>query len=174
MLGIGFIIAHFVAMQKPQQRKYHSSCNRSVHRGTAHGKQRVKVCKRKTPHLFLMRSFFVPLRGEVEMQSYIHAMTNGKFPSPCGDKLKSEGQNHGRRSRTVSVPLRGEPSQSRLAPCQLPRKGSLSPGNGSCKSSPFGRAGAQRLRGFCGDKLTSGTRTLMTWQRSFCPLAGIS
>ena len=63
MLGIGFIIAHFVAMQKPQQRKYHSSCNRSVHRGTAHGKQRVKVCKRKTPHLFLMRSFFAPLRG---------------------------------------------------------------------------------------------------------------
>lgn len=62
MLGIGFIIAHFVAMQKPQQRKYHSSCNRSVHRGTAHGKQEVKVCKRKTPHL-LMRSFFVPLRG---------------------------------------------------------------------------------------------------------------
>ena len=53
-------------MQKPQQRKYHSSCNRSVHRGTAHGKQRVKICKRKTPHL-LMRSFL----------------------SPCGDKLKS-------------------------------------------------------------------------------------
>ena len=49
-------------MQKPQQRKYHSSCNRSVHRGTAHGKQEVKVCKRKTPHL-LVRSFFVPLRG---------------------------------------------------------------------------------------------------------------
>lgn len=46
-------------MQKPQQRKYHSSCNRSVHRGTAHGKQRVKVCKRKTPHL-LMRSFLSP------------------------------------------------------------------------------------------------------------------
>lgn len=62
MLGIGFIIARFVAMQKPQQRKYHSSCNRSVHRGTAHGKQEVKVCKRKTPHL-LVRSFFVPLRG---------------------------------------------------------------------------------------------------------------
>ena len=59
MLGIGFIIAHFVAMQKPQQRKYHSSCNRSVHRGTAHGKQEVKVCKRKTPHL-LVRSFLSP------------------------------------------------------------------------------------------------------------------
>ena len=22
------------------------------------------------------------------MQSYVHAMTNGKFPSPCGDKLR--------------------------------------------------------------------------------------
>uniref|UniRef100_UPI00402625C5 hypothetical protein n=1 Tax=Faecalibacterium sp. TaxID=1971605 RepID=UPI00402625C5 len=69
MLGIGFIITHFVAMQKPQQRKYHSSCNRSVHRGTAHGKQKVKVCKRKTPHLFLMRSFL----------------------PPCGDKLQFIG-----------------------------------------------------------------------------------
>ena len=49
-------------MQKPQQRKYHSSCNRSVHRGTAHGKQEVKVCKRKTPHL-LMRSFLSPYGG---------------------------------------------------------------------------------------------------------------
>ena len=68
MLGIGFIIAHFVAMQKPQQRKYHSSCNRSVHRGTAHGKQEVKVCKRKTPHLFLMRSF-CPLTGMVRKSS---------------------------------------------------------------------------------------------------------
>ena len=63
MLGIGFIITHFVAMEKPQQRKYHSSCNRSVHRGTAHGKQEVKVCKRKTPHLFLMRSFLSPYGG---------------------------------------------------------------------------------------------------------------
>lgn len=64
MLGIGFIITHFVAMQKPQQRKYHSSCNRSVHRGTAHGKQRVKVCKRKTPHLFWC-GVFCPLTGMV-------------------------------------------------------------------------------------------------------------
>lgn len=68
MLGIGFIIAHFVAMQKPQQRKYHSSCNRSVHRGTAHGKQEVKVCKRKTPHL-LMRSFLSPY-GDGTVRSY--------------------------------------------------------------------------------------------------------
>ena len=38
---------------------------------------------------------------------------------------------------------------------------------------PFGGAGAQRLRGFCGEKLKSGTKTLMAWQRSFCPLTGM-
>ena len=86
MLGIGFIITHFVAMQKPQQRKYHSSCNRSVHRGTAHGKQEVKVCKRKTPHLFLMRSFL----------------------SPCGEKLKCKIRVQRVRMDGVFVPLRGE------------------------------------------------------------------
>ena len=86
MLGIGFIIAHFVAMQKPQQRKYHSSCNRSVHTGTAHGKQRVKVCKRKTPHL-LVRSFLSPYGDGTKM-----AMENQfvyKFSPPCGDCTKS-------------------------------------------------------------------------------------
>ena len=83
MLGIGFIITHFVAMQKPQQRKYHSSCNRSVHRGTAHGKQEVKVCKRKTPHLFLMRSFL----------------------SPCGDGTARKGLHKG--GPEVFAPLRG-------------------------------------------------------------------
>ena len=83
MLGIGFIITHFVAMEKPQQRKYHSSCNRSVHRGTAHGKQEVKVCKRKTPHLFLMRSFL----------------------SPCGDGTARKGLHKG--GPEVFAPLRG-------------------------------------------------------------------
>ena len=82
MLGIGFIITHFVAMQKPQQRKYHSSCNRSVHRGTAHGKQRVKVCKRKTPHL-LVRSFLSPYGDgtkKFEIELGIH-----QFSPPYGD-----------------------------------------------------------------------------------------
>ena len=83
MLGIGFIIAHFVAMQKPQQRKYHSSCNRSVHRGTAHGKQEVKVCKRKTPHLFLMRSFLSPCGDGTY---YVPQFANlGEFSPPYGD-----------------------------------------------------------------------------------------
>lgn len=59
-------------MQKPQQRKYHSSCNRSVHRGTAHGKQEVKVCKRKTPHLFWC-GVFCPLAGMVHRCSIIRA-----------------------------------------------------------------------------------------------------
>jgi hypothetical protein len=86
MLGIGFIITHFVAMQKPQQRKYHSSCNRSVHRGKAHGKQRVKVCKRKTPHLFLMRSFLPPYGdGTFMLKDWTKEL---RFSPPYGDKLK--------------------------------------------------------------------------------------
>ena len=82
MLGIGFIIAHFVAMQKPQQRKYHSSCNRSVHRGTDHRKQRVKVCKRKTPHL-LVRSFLSPY-GDGTFSSLEDAVA-ARFSPPYGD-----------------------------------------------------------------------------------------
>ena len=84
MLGIGFIITHFVAMQKPQQRKYHSSCNRSVHRGTAHGKQRVKVCKRKTPHLFLMRSFLSPYGDGTTIPYTNTGMV--MFSPPYGDR----------------------------------------------------------------------------------------
>ena len=87
MLGIGYIIAHFVAMQKPQQRKYHSSCNRSVHRGTAHGKQEVKVCKRKTPHL-LVRSFLSPCGDGTY---YVPQFANlGEFSPPYGDGTKKE------------------------------------------------------------------------------------
>ena len=70
-------------MQKPQQRKYHSSCNRSVHRGTAHGKQEVKVCKRKTPHLFLMRSFLSPY-GDGTSTAGIQ-IGRGLFSPPYGD-----------------------------------------------------------------------------------------
>ena len=101
MLGIGFIIAHFVAMQKPQQRKYHSSCNRSVHRGTAHGKQRVKVCKRKTPHL-LVRSFLSPYGDGTADLSEVTGAT--MFSPPYGD-----GTNSNRVEFRISVfaPLRG-------------------------------------------------------------------
>ena len=102
MLGIGFIIAHFVAMQKPQQRKYHSSCNRSVHRGTAHGKQEVKVCKRKTPHLFLMRSFLSPYGDgtkKFEIELGIH-----QFSPPWG--WYKSGMN-GLETRTCFRPLAG-------------------------------------------------------------------
>ena len=89
MLGIGFIITHFVAMQKPQQRKYHSSCNRSVHRGTAHGKQKVKVCKRKTPHLFLMRSFLSPYGDKLQsIVKLASAIARYALSSPYGDGTK--------------------------------------------------------------------------------------
>ena len=102
MLGIGFIITHFVAMQKPQQRKYHSSCNRSVHRGTAHGKQEVKVCKRKTPHLFLMRSFLSPY-GDGTMKIAYCAVCK-KFSPPYGDKSKSALQGLDRQQMTFPSP----------------------------------------------------------------------
>ena len=83
MLRIGLIITYFVAMQKPQQRKYHGSCNHSVHRETAHGKQEVKVCKRKTPHLFLMRSFLSPCGDGTY---YVPQFANlGEFSPPYGD-----------------------------------------------------------------------------------------
>ena len=89
MLESGFIITHFVAMQKPQQRKYHSSCNRSVHRGTAHGKQEVKVCKRKTPHLFLMRSFLPPYGDKLQsIAKLASAIARYALSPPCGDKLQ--------------------------------------------------------------------------------------
>ena len=102
MLGIGFIITHFVAMQKPQQRKYHSSCNRSVHRGTAHGKQEVKVCKRKTPHL-LMRSFFVPLRGWYYKWFYSYQLHEVFAPLRGWYRFKFTR----RLSKAVFAPLRG-------------------------------------------------------------------
>ena len=79
-----------------------------------------------------------------------------RFPSPCGGKLKcplraaAVPENRGFRplaGRTLSVTANAVPA---------PPKGELNIGvNGSRKSSPFGRAGAQRLRGFCGDKLKS-------------------
>lgn len=103
MLGIGFIIAHFVAMQKPQQRKYHSSCNRSVHRGTAHGKQEVKVCKRKTPHLFLMRSFLSPYGDGTTFK--VNDVFTTLFSPPYGDGTARKGLHKGESE--VFAPLRG-------------------------------------------------------------------
>ena len=101
-------------MQKPQQRKYHSSCNRSVHRGTAHGKQEVKVCKRKTPHL-LVRSFLSPYGDGTADLSEVTGAT--MFSPPYGD-----GTNSNRVEFRISVfaPLRGwyphlnEPRAERL------------------------------------------------------------
>lgn len=75
-------------MQKPQQRKYHSSCNRSVHRETAHEKQEVKVCKRKTPHLFWC-GVFCPLTGMVP--ATINQLRQAiRFSPPYGDGTTKE------------------------------------------------------------------------------------
>lgn len=131
-------------MQKPQQRKYHSSCNRSVHTGTAHGKQRVKVCKRKTPHL-LVRSFLSPYGDGTKM-----AMENQfvyKFSPPCGDCTKS---------------------------CAIWLDGRLfSPPYGDGTHFPATPKRSRQFSPPYGEKLKSGTKTLMAWQRSFCPLTGI-
>ena len=90
-------------MQKPQQRKYHSSCNRSVQRGTAHGKQEVKVCKRKTPHLFLMRSFLSPYGG------WYRSGMNGLETRTCFRPLTGMVLmlNLMKKSAPVFAPLRG-------------------------------------------------------------------
>ena len=75
-------------MQKPQQRKYHSSCNRSVHRGTAHGRQRVKICKRKTPHL-LVRSFLSPYGDKLQsIAKLASAIARFGLSPPYGDGTK--------------------------------------------------------------------------------------
>lgn len=151
MLGIGFIITQFVAMQKPQQRKYHSSCNRSVHRGTAHGKQRVKVCKRKTPHLFLMRSFLPPYGDGIytpKVRDDIFV-----FSPPYGDS--TDFDKYGIVELTFSPPY-GDGTES------------LKLSHGVLKfSPPYGEAGAQRLRGFCRDKLKSALQGLDRQQMTF-------
>ena len=86
MLWFGSIIAHFVAIQKPWQRKCRSS---SVHREKAHENRKVKARKRKTPHHFWC-GVFCPLAGISWnlIWSVIGLVHTTAFPSPCGDKLK--------------------------------------------------------------------------------------
>lgn len=100
MLGIGSIIAHSVAIRKPWQRKCRSS---SVHRGIAHGKQRVKVCKRKTPHLFLMRSFLSPYGDGTTFK--VNDVFTTLFSPPYGDGTARKGLHKG--GPEVFAPLRG-------------------------------------------------------------------
>ena len=168
MLGIGFIITHLVAMQKPQQRKYHSSCNRSVHRGTAHGKQEVKVCKRKTPHLFLMRSFLSPCGDGTY---YVPQFANlGEFSPPYGDGTEP-----------MSVKVTGVVFSSPYGDGTEPMSVKVT---GVVFSSPYGDKSKSALQGLdrqqmtfpspCGDKLKSMLLTPTTWASSFRPLAGRS
>ena len=153
MLGIGFIIAHFVAMQKPQQRKYHSSCNRSVHRGTAHGKQRVKVCKRKTPHLFLMRSFLPPCGDKLQFSNNIIDSKIMRLSSPCGDKLQFHTTVNSDNGTELSSPC-GDKLQ--YATCgSTPRSPGYRPLAGiSCNPLTSRRMSrSSTLSSPCGDKL---------------------
>ena len=53
--------------------------------------------------------------------------TTDSHAQPSEAELSSIKPKQAKDSETqVSVPLRGKPSQSRLTPCQLPRKGELS------------------------------------------------
>lgn len=102
-------------MQKPQQRKYHSSCNRSVHRGTAHGRQRVKICKRKTPHL-LVRSFLSPYGDKLQsIAKLASAIARFALSSPYGDGTKISIQ-----TATIvqfSPPTGMVPTATQMPPC---------------------------------------------------------
>ena len=138
-------------MQKPQQRKYHSSCNRSVHRGTAHGKQKVKVCKRKTPHL-LMRSFLPPCGDKLQWTCPTTTSTLLALSSPCGDKLQYEYVELCNAAEGLSSPC-GDKLQS------------------------FILYDPKRIRKFpspCGDKLQCLRKKLAARRSCYRPLAGIS
>ena len=75
---------------------------------------------------------------------------NGGFPSPCGDKLKSSLSAISAAGSSFR-PLAGRTLSVTAYAVPAPPKGELNIWViGSCKSSPFGRAGAQRLRGFAG------------------------
>ena len=139
-------------MQKPQQRKYHSSCNRSVHRGTAHGKQRVKVCKRKTPHLFLMRSFLPPCGDKLQFSNNIIDSKIMRLSSPCGDKLQSRKYIVYVDRNELSSPC-GDKLQSRKYIVYVDRNELSSP---------------------CGDKLQYATCGSTPRSPGYRPLAGIS
>ena len=95
--------------------------------------------------------------------------TRAKFPSPCGENPLSHGLRRARSpllSPTVtSSPGRGKSALSR---------GSLVQVNGSCKSSPFGRAGAQRLRGFLRGEIAMEVNAQEKYYLSrFRPLTGM-
>ena len=53
----------------------------------------------------------------------------------------------------VFVPLRGEPSQSRLTPCQLPRKGELSTRKWQLEKLSLRESWRAAPERVCGDKL---------------------
>ena len=97
---------------------------------------------------------FCPLAGISCNEPFIVCkMESDGFPSPCGENPLSHGL------RRASSPDGGS-----FCSCRYP-----------VLSSPFGRAGAQRLRGFYGEKLKSLLSfSCQRLQSSFRPLTGIS
>ena len=103
-----------------------------------------------------------------------NAYIRGKlFPSPCGDKLEFTMLVTQALNELFPSPRGENPLSHGLRRASSPERGSLMSGNGSCKSSPFGRAGAQRLRGFYGDKLQLHYDSYLRYQKHvFAPLRG--
>ena len=90
---------------------------------------------------------FSPPYGDGTAQTHYSRTAIG-FSPPYGENPLSHGL---RRARFPPFVTCGDIFPRPGEVCPL--RGNLVQGNGSRKSSPFGRAGAQRLRGFCGDKL---------------------
>ena len=132
--------------------------------------------QKKNSASFFDAEFFVPLRGEVEIDNNNVLGISTKFPSPCGDgtfMLKdwtkelrfSPPYGDGTimdieqiMAAMFSPPYGENPLSHGLRRASSPEGGAYSTAvsfyhssdafPSSQKSSPFGRAGAQRLRGF--------------------------
>lgn len=96
------------------------------------------------------RALFSPPYGDGTAAD-VHQTRSNLFSPPYGDGTIVVAD--AIRLVEFSPPYGDDPLSHGLRRASSPERGSLVQGNGSCKSSPFGRAGAQRLRGFCGDKL---------------------
>ena len=176
MLWFGSIIAHFVAIQKPWQRKCRSS---SVHREKAHGNRKVKARKRKTPHHFWCGVFcplagiswnraatplaartmagFRPLAG-ISWNKEISGKAKAKlgFPSPCGGKLKFVVLQFLRKNLRFPSPC-GDKLKCRCKVLGINELGFPSPCGDKLKFvHPNGFMATFEFSSPCGDKLKSG------------------
>ena len=103
--------------------------------------------------------WFSPPYGDGTDWKLYAGVENG-FSPPYGDGTKETTMF--KKDTKFSPPYGENPLSHGLRRASSPERGSLVQGKWRL-----------RLRGFCGEKLKSGTKTLMAWQRSFCPLTGM-